>query len=72
MSDTIPLTRLPDALRKHCGAPLPLTFDQLYRRALNGVIPTQRTSTNRITVAVDDIPKIAATLGLPAKARRSA
>ncbi len=40
MSDTIPLTALPDALRKHCGGQLPLTFDQLYRRALNGVIPT--------------------------------
>ena len=69
MSDRIPLAALPAALRKACGD-CPITYDQIYRRALNGVIPTERTRKNRLTVAVNDIPTIAATLGLaPAKSR---
>ncbi len=69
----IPLAALPIALREVCGDH-GITYAMAYRRAIDGVIPVTRTSTNRLLVNRSDILRIAKALGLsaPAKQRQSA
>lgn len=60
--DRIPLTALARALADLTGCQV--SYRQLYMRVLDGKIPATAAQNGRLSVARDELPAIAATLGL--------
>jgi hypothetical protein len=63
MDDIVSLKELPRALRDYTGGEI-ATYQMLYRYALNGYLPAQKSAGDRWLVLREDLPKIARTLGL--------